>query len=659
MTDETKKSTQQKFAEALDADPSGLTSEARDPDYQASPGTKLRTVLQGLSFGSADEIEAFVRSLGGADQQKVLDTIRGNLEDYKKNDPLGFYSREIGGALVPSLAAAPFTGGTSMTPTALRLAALGAAEGGAYAFNTGEGGFTNRISRVPGGVATGAIMNPVVSKSVGKGAELLKALGREARFLVGRRGSSTVNNEIQRLANKLQMTPEEVVEGIMEGRIMAENKTLLAAVKALRAKGGKAGDIINDALTRRPGETRKRAGDAMSESLGGDGQLEYAKRQATTEAERAAENAAYAPFKEGPKSEVSDRVFGEIIQAIKAVPSLRPALMKKFQARVNDPNYTPLFEMDGDELKFLRRPTAEEAEQIRKGMDAVTSAEFTAPGGTGGFVGVDYDIIAKQVRQAIDDDIPELADARNMAKLARDKRDAFKMGREAFSGKADEKIYELQKLMEAARESGDQQTLDAFRSGMLSTIQGRLLSNQRAGFVKRMSNPEDAYNTLFRMAVPEDKVDDVLTKLDIAEESNAAKSAVIDRTNTAETLIEDRLTNTGMTAQTVLDAMNVDPRALGNIARSVVSMFGRELTDAENERVAKLLVSEDPELVRAALTDETALRKLGDKVGFIVDAIAKSAPRGTTRTSSGIAGDETGTNFKMGVQGVMDYVFPQ
>ena len=40
-------------------------------DYEADAGTKLRAVLQGLSFGSADEIEAFVRSLRGEDQQEV------------------------------------------------------------------------------------------------------------------------------------------------------------------------------------------------------------------------------------------------------------------------------------------------------------------------------------------------------------------------------------------------------------------------------------------------------------------------------------------------------------------------------------------------------------------------------------------------------------
>ena len=69
-----------------------------------------------------------------------------------------------------------------------RMMAVGAAEGGAYAFNTGEGGFQDRISRVPAGAATGAVVNPVASTALRKGGDGLKALVRSARNLVGRRG---------------------------------------------------------------------------------------------------------------------------------------------------------------------------------------------------------------------------------------------------------------------------------------------------------------------------------------------------------------------------------------------------------------------------------------------------------------------------------------
>ena len=132
-------------------------------------------------------------------------------------------------------------------------------------------------------------MNPAASAALRKSGDGLKALVRSARNLVGRRGSTIVNNEIQRLVNKLQKTPEEIVQDIMDGRILVENKTLAAAVKALRAQGGEAGDLINTTLTNRPAQTRQRAAGAIDEALGGDGQLQIAKNQANRQAVRDAE----------------------------------------------------------------------------------------------------------------------------------------------------------------------------------------------------------------------------------------------------------------------------------------------------------------------------------------------------------------------------------
>lgn len=611
-------------------------------DYEADAGTKLRAVLQGLSFGSADEIEAFVRSLRGEDQQEVLDSIRDNLELYRQADPIGAYGREAGGAMIPGLLAAPFTGGASVPATMGRLAAVGALEGGAYAFNTGEDGFKNRAARVPGGALTGAVMNPAVSKTVGAGAEMLKALGREARFLVGRRGSSIVNNEIQRLANKLQETPEEIVQGIMDGRILAENKTLAAAVKNLRARGGEAGDIINERLTARPGETRARAAEAMDEALGGDGQLQYAKRQATNKAVKDAENKAYAPFKD---QDVNDQVFGEMILALERVPSAGKDLLKYFQTKVGTPGYEPLFKKGkGGKIEFLRKPTAQEAEEIRKALDAKTTAQYSKRGG--GFLGSGFEDAATEFRDALDINIPELASARATAKAARDNKDAFNAGRQTFTGKMDEKLFELQELF--GRGNADE--IAAFRSGMLSAIQAQLKSPNRASFIRKLGNDEDGLNEILRMALPEQSLDDVLKKLDIAEESQAAKGAIMDRTNTAETLIESQAVNLGLTPQTILDAGRLDPRALGQVARSFVSMFGRDLTDAERARIAKILVSEDPGLVRAAIMDDSALQKLGTMIGGIVNTAAKVTPRATTRLSSEATANETGNN----VRGLID-----
>jgi hypothetical protein len=444
----------------------------------------------------------------------------------------------------------------------------------------------------------------------------------------------------------LQKTPEEIVQDIMDGKILVENATLNAAVKALRAQGGEAGDLINTTLTNRPVQTRQRAAEEIDTALGGDGQLQVARNQANRQAVREAENVAYAPFKTG---EVNDEVFGELIMALNAVPGAGKSLLEKFQIRAaNDPNYKPLFEVAKGsrqgKLKFLRRPTPEEAEVIRRSLDAAASKKFAKPGG--GFVGEDIAEVASDVRRAIDANIPDLAAARTQARLARDNFDAFDAGRKAFTGSADEKILQLQDLFAA----GNQEAIDAFRSGMLSSIQARLKSGNRASFIKNLGDEESGMNELLRMALPDETVESVMKKLEIATESNAAKSAIMDRTNTAEALIESSNFGSRLGANTLMQLQMGDPRALGDIARSVVKMFGRDLTDAENLRIAQILVSEDPDLVRAAVTDTGALKRLEDMINGIINLSINAGRGAVVLPTSRMAADETGSNLS----GVLD-----
>jgi hypothetical protein len=189
----------------------------------------------------------------------------------------------------------------------------------------------------------------------------------------------------------------------------------------------------------------------------------------------------------------------------------------------------------------------------------------------------------------------------------------------------------------------------AFRSGLLSSIQAGLMSPNRASLIKNLADPESGVSQILRRALPDDKVDDVVKKLDIAQESQYAKSAIMDRTITGETMIESQAQKLGLSAQTILEAGSMNPRALAAVAQRFVSMFSRDLTPQENARIASILVSEDPGLVRAAIMDETALTKLGSVLGSIVNVGAKVTPTAINRPASRTAGDETGTNVSQGI----------
>ncbi len=623
--------------------PSAPKEDKVPEDYKANLGTKLRTVLQGLSFGSSDEIEAFMRSIGSQNFEEALGAIRTDLKNFSETNPVQSAALEAGGAVLPGIAAAPFTGGSSMAATIPRLMAAGAVAGGAYSFNTGEGGFKSRASRVPGGATTGAILNPAVSKATEGGAVILKGLIRSARNLVGRRGSNLVNNEIQRLIEKTGKTKDEVLQDIYDGKIIAENRTLRAAIKALRAKDGEASGIITETIAKRPAETREVATDALDGALGGNKQMQYAKQQATNQAVREAENKAYAPFKTG---EVNSEVFGELIMALEAVPAVQKSLLKRFQTRVNDPGYTPLFKKGKKgELKFLRRPTPEEAEMVRKALDSKTTKEFKPNGDP--FVGEGYQEVAGNLREAIDINIPALASVRGQAAAARNNKDAFQAGRTAFTGKADEKIFEVEELI--AKQDADE--LNAYRSGFLSGIQAKLLTPQRSTVISKLADEESAEREILKMILPEEDLPSVLKKLEVAQESNLAKKQIIDNTNTAEAMIESQSGGSQLGIGSLIQAKTGDPRVFGDIARALQKAFGRELSPSENARLAKLVTSTDPDYVKSAITDKGGLAYLQRFLSGGVDMAASGAPGAAINLGAGEVADRTGNNVERNLLG--------
>ena len=77
-----------------------------------TPKQRTRSILQGLTFGGADELEAFFRSLGSEDYETAVNEIRGGLAAYKEAEPGAALAYEIGGAAAPAIIASLFSGGS-------------------------------------------------------------------------------------------------------------------------------------------------------------------------------------------------------------------------------------------------------------------------------------------------------------------------------------------------------------------------------------------------------------------------------------------------------------------------------------------------------------------------------------------------------------------
>lgn len=157
-----------------------------------------RSFLQGLTFNTADEIEAAFKAgaISGPEYQNQLARVRAGIKQYEEQYPGRSFTGELVGGLVPTAAAliaAPFTGGATgpaavagATRTAAALPGLGtnilrgmgygAASGAAAGAGGAEGGLSNRVLGGAIGGTAGLVFGgaaPAVTTAVGTGGRKL------------------------------------------------------------------------------------------------------------------------------------------------------------------------------------------------------------------------------------------------------------------------------------------------------------------------------------------------------------------------------------------------------------------------------------------------------------------------------------------------------
>jgi hypothetical protein len=160
-----------------------------------------RSVLQGLSFNFADEIEAALRSgsISNKEYENQLARVRAGIKEYEQQYPGRAFAGQMIGGLAPTAAAliaAPFTGGATAPaavagatrmatkiPTlggiALRGAGYGGVSGAISGAGGAEGGLEKRLAGAGIGGATGAVLggaSPVVTQAVSSGGKAVKSV---------------------------------------------------------------------------------------------------------------------------------------------------------------------------------------------------------------------------------------------------------------------------------------------------------------------------------------------------------------------------------------------------------------------------------------------------------------------------------------------------
>lgn len=597
----------------------------REVVTRSGPSERLRAMGQGVTFGGADEAEAWLRSqFNGENYDAALQDIRDKLGDYRQARPGEALMYEMGGATLPSIIAAMGTGGGStatqfpMLMQVGKVLGVGAAEGGTYSFLTGEGGAENRLSRVPGGMIAGAAGAGAGAALAAGGGATMRALADAARRKLGPRASSIVEREIRKAAEDGGMTIQEAVDGVVNGRILADNKTIATAARAWAAQSAEADAVLRKGLSGRPDNLRRDMLEYLQESMGAEGNA----LKGFTMDDAAAREAAGADYNRifAGAGQVDDDTAAQLADAYRRVPSATGDLDKLLKAQTGK---TPFYRVVDDEIVFDRNPTLEEAEIMRRAISAAAEREFKSGSGA---VGGAYGDIEKGVRTRIDDASTALKDVRSKWSGLERAREAFAAGQKAISSPD-------QASMDFAKYSQDENLLKAYRAGVTHAFRQKANTGARKSLPRNLASEDTREGQVLRMAAPQDNLDEILRRATNATDAQDASNTILGGSPTAIT--QGRIAEQGLNmAEGVLDAAGGSPVALLRLAGQAVKSMRPGLSPQEAAAAARLVVETDPNVVARALTDRTAL----DALYNLVDRTTRTGQRAAIGAGGAVGG---------------------
>jgi len=636
MTDEEKAAAEKERILAKILKEQGLITqpiESVDEETGLSWAEVGRLIGQGASLGFSDEIIGVIKGAvnSGVDIKDAIEQERVKLKTAQAKP--GSLKYEIGGAVVPGLLAAPFTAGTSMAPSLLRAGAIGAAEGLTYGMGTGEGDVVERFKGGLDEAALGMVLNPATQKLISALSPAVKYLFSDITRKMSGQVGKEVEDELVRVLTEsgVDITNPTAVDTLLtqiaDGKIVADlNEQSRNAVRAIYATSGEGGQIIADVLNRRAKTLTGEVTDTIASDLapiGGGNNVTMAVNVKTKQLEGMASDAyqdvfdSAAPIGLRSAPELAD----SLTNVINRLPETRTYIEKIMRAQ----GLPSLFNVNKKTkaVTFSRELTLEDAEIIRRAVKDATSDAYNNAKGTLGGVLRDTEL---SLRSLLDDYSPELAAVRAKWSAIQSAKDAFEDGKKIFSKSADDAEVFFEELVS----TGNAETLEAFRQGVVASVRNKTSTSSGAPttFVNRLNDLNVKERRIIENLYPEG-IEELLRKVDLASGANISKGKVLGQSITAITDAGTKRVGTGAIAANMAEFVaNPGMFSAFRLARNLMGEKSKILSQEQLTDVAKLIMSEDPEVIKFALGNKDALEALTRrliKAGQLVTGGAGSA----------------------------------
>ena len=597
---------------------------------------KVRANLQGWTLGFADEIEAMVRSsLSSKSYEEIRDEIRVKLDKYRKAHPKEALSMELLGAIVPTAVAylTPWPGDeiaatASVLGTVARAGKVGAVEGSVAGYATGEQGVVEDLQRVPGGAATGAAFSGILTLAAKPAGYLFNRLMTTIRQKSGDSGAGDVADKIRQLAESTGKSEDDIILAIARGEIMADDPAIRNALTVFN-NDIKVTTPVDEVLVTRASKAADDAAQGLQIGLtpGVTGNVFKDYRVKDKNTKIVIEDLYTNAYKN------TGRLNNEIVESMKSAIQSESALTAALDDIYRLKKMKPLTRIvksgkNKGKVVFNREPTLEDAEIIRR---AIAEAKDEAFSGKKNIKGSLLDNFEKDLRKHLDNFSDDLRIAREESSILFKKRDAFEIGRKALSKDSDELAVIIQDIMSGQIDKGNTSALEGLRAGIMVAIRDKI--RKQPTFFNKASKEGEQTNEIIRQVFPNENIDDVIKKVRLASVTKNTKDAVLGGSQTAGR------EQAKLDMATVASAASGNPSAIANLALKVVGNADKQLTTAQKNKVVKLILSEDPELIRKVLIDNSYMSQIQGFINRVSTGMFDSVALTANIEGANIAGD--------------------
>jgi len=447
---------------------------------------------------------------------------------------------------------------------------------------------------------------------------------------------------------------DEILSRIADGEIFPDmSGTVLSELRGYAAQGGKGRTVIEDTVRERSGRLRDEAVSDLQAGLAPgvpEGNITMAFNKNVDELKKL-EGQAYKDLFSAPennqaispdnllsgpntspaviqKAQVARQLSAVSEQLLQDFPFLRTKVNAIFKAKkmplpfeVNDGVLSLTRPLDLETIEVMRRALAENADKLFKAQDKTLSI---ARGDR-----------EKELRSLIDQFSDPLKKTRENWSQIMTTKETFDQGKKALSMKPEELEEMIFKM--------DPQYLDALRAGFATSIKYKAGAGARQTLIGKLADLRSNERMVLEAMYPNESFEQIADKILKSRQAFTTESGAISGSQTAFT--QQAVKRQGSAGNLADMADIVGSTMTGNVTAATLSAgrvikrsLGKEveaLTEDQIEKIASILVTEDPSVFEAAINNVEGREKLIARILKLTRMVA-----GGTGSLAIVASDE-------------------